>query len=194
MDNKKVDDILSEYEKLNEEINLQTYDEIKELQEQIDNGNMVTTPLFIELLACYELLDGKNELFEVPEKYLNLAYERAMNDINFQREVGNAYICLAMFSNLKKFKEKALFYYNKAIETEPTNTDFYIKRGSYFRSIKKNKESNADYKKALSLRPDDVTLQILCKTDFSEPSKFKEVLTIIAIVACVILSILAEIY
>ncbi len=194
MDNENIDDILCDYSKLSEEISMQTYDEMESLQEKVDKGNESDTSLFIELLSCYEIIEEKNELFEVPEKYLKLAYERAKNDINFQRDVGNAYICLAIYSNLKNFKDKALFYYNKAIAKEPTNTDFYIRRGTFYTSIKDNKKAKADYQKALSLKPDDAALQILCKNDFSTGSKIKDILTTISIIALIILSILAEIY
>ena len=194
MNEKDLDKIDSDFDRLIDEFTIQTYDEIEKLQKQVDKNDMASTTLFIELLGCYELLDEKIELFEIPEKYLKLAYECALNDINSQHDIGNAYICLAMFSNLKKFKDKALFYYNKAIEAEPTNADFYIKRGSFYLLIKKNKEAKADYKKALSLKPDDVSLQILCKNDFSTDSKIKDILTVISIIVLIVLSILAEIY
>ncbi len=194
MNEKDLDKIDSDFDRLIDEFTIQTYDEIEKLQKQVDKNDMASTTLFIELLGCYELLDEKIELFEIPEKYLKLAYESALNDINSQHDIGNAYICLAMFSNLKKFKDKALFYYNKAIEAEPTNADFYTKRGSFYLLIKKNKEAKADYKKALSLKPDDVSLQILCKNDFSTDSKIKDILTVISIIVLIVLSILAEIY
>lgn len=194
MNEKDLDKIDSDFDRLIDEFTIQTYDEIEKLQKQVDKNEMASTTLFIELLGCYELLDEKIEIFEIPEKYLKLAYESALNDINSQHDIGNAYICLAMFSNLKKFKDKALFYYNKAIEAEPTNTDFYIKRASFYLLIKKNKEAKADYKKALSLKPDDVTLQILCKNDFSTDSKIKDILTVISIIVLIVLSILVEIY
>ena len=195
MSNVDIEKIIEEQKKLEEEYLNETYENIAKLQEQIDKEDNADTSLYIELMACYGVLVDKVEIFELPDKYMQMAYNKAMEDVEFKRDIGSAYICLGKYSQLKKQNDKALFYYNKAIESEPNNGDFYVIRGAYYEGIKEHKKSQEDYKKALQLNPDDLALQILCKSNKNGiVDSIESVLIFIGIVASIILSIWSELY
>ncbi|MDJ0578701.1 serine protease [Crocosphaera sp.] len=82
-------------------------------------------------------------------------YQKALNDCNQSLELGliEGYFCEGRIHDALGNYEQSINAYNKLIEFDSTDTDYYILRGGLYRLLKNDPKAIADYTKAIELDP-----------------------------------------
>ena len=128
-----------------------TLDIIKEYEEAIKEGD-TSFENYYGLFLNNKILKKNKSLIDT---YAKKALEIGLNEIANNNIKKHTYINLADIYEYLKDDEKALYYYNKAIESYPNNDFAYLQRGHFYNARKKFTLANEDYKQAVKLNPDN---------------------------------------